>query len=111
VWQLSLTFDELRRLEAIQKLMIISGVNDYELYCSLYKLEHVNTRLDTFTYRNLYTKNIAIELLLAQTNCCHDENWNMFRNSELLRTLTYSAVLDAFKTLFCRTLFVTTNFI
>jgi len=57
VWQSSLTFDELRRLEAIQKraVMIISGANDYELYCLLSKLEQVNTRLDILT-RNSYTK-------------------------------------------------------
>jgi len=61
VWQSSLTVDELRRLEAIQKraIMIISGANDYECYCLLYKLEQVNTRLDTsnskFVYQNIAT--------------------------------------------------------
>jgi len=44
VWQSSLTVVELRRLEAIQNraIMIISGANDHELYCSLYKLEHLS---------------------------------------------------------------------
>jgi len=29
--------------------MIISGANEYEFFCSLYKLEQINTRLDTLT--------------------------------------------------------------
>jgi len=65
VWQSSLTVDELRRLEAIQKraFMFISGANDYtNFYYLLYKLEQVNTRLDTLT-RNLYTK------ILQQSDC------------------------------------------
>ena len=51
VWQSSLTVDELRRLEATQKraIMIISGASNYEFYCSLYKLEQVQTRLGTLT--------------------------------------------------------------
>jgi len=55
VWQSSLTVDELRRLEAIQKraVMIISGANDYEFYSLLYKLEQVNTRLDIW-YKEPY---------------------------------------------------------
>jgi len=49
MWQSSLTVDELRGLEAIQKraVKIISGAKDYEFYCWLYKLEQVITRLDT----------------------------------------------------------------
>jgi len=41
-----LAVDELQRVEAIQKraIMIISGANDYEFYCSLYKLKQVYTR-------------------------------------------------------------------
>jgi len=60
----SLTVDELRRLHAIQKraVMIVSGANDYEFYCLLYKLEQVNTRLDTLT-RNIYTK------ILQKSDC------------------------------------------
>jgi len=66
VWQSSLTVDELRRLEAVQKraVMIISCANDYEMYCLLYKLEEENTRLDILT-RKLYTK------ILQQSDCLH----------------------------------------
>jgi hypothetical protein len=37
VWQSSLTVDEHRQLEAVQKRAVftISGSNDYEFYCSL----------------------------------------------------------------------------
>jgi len=45
------------------------------------KLEQVNTRLDTLTL-NFYNKHC--NTVTAYTNCCHDENWIMFRNSELL---------------------------
>ena len=66
VWQSSLTVDELRRLDAIQKraTMIISDANDYEFYCSLYELDQVNTQVDTST-KNLYTK------ILQPNDCLH----------------------------------------
>jgi len=67
--------------------MIISGANDYEFYFMLYKLEQVNTYLDTST-QNLYTK--YCNRGTAYTNCRHDENWSTFRNSELSRTVIYS---------------------
>jgi len=53
----SLTVDELRTLEAIQKhaIRIITEPHDYESYCSLYHLEQVNNRLDILT-RHLYTQ-------------------------------------------------------
>jgi len=35
--------------------MIILGANDYKFYCSLYKLEQVNTRLDNLNL-NFYSK-------------------------------------------------------
>jgi len=77
--------------------MIISGANDYEFYYFfLYKLEQVNTSLENLT-RNF--KQNCCNRVPAYTNCCHDVNWkrrkrlDTTRNSELLRTLTYSAVL------------------
>jgi len=48
-------------------VMIISGANDYELYCLLYKLEPVTTCLDILT-RNYYTK------ILQQSGCLHCQN-------------------------------------
>jgi len=108
-WRLTFVFVPCE--DVIHPLIPISCfIINYEFYCSLCRLEQVNARLDTLT-QNLYSNILLQSDRLAYANCCHDENWNMFRNSELLRTLTYSAVLDAFKTLFCRTLFVTTNFI
>jgi len=88
--------------------MIISGANDNEFCCLLYKLEQLNTRLDILI-RNFLPK--YCNSVTAYTNCCHDEIWSMFRNYKLSRTLIYSSVLVAFKTLFCHMLFVTTNFI
>jgi len=66
VWQSSLTVDELRRLAGLQKraVMIISGADEYEFDCLLYKLEQVNTRLDILT-RNFYTK------ILQQSDCLY----------------------------------------
>ena len=57
VWQSSLTVDEQRKLDAIQKraIMIISGSNDYEFNCSLYDLELMQTRLDKLS-RKFYSK-------------------------------------------------------
>ena len=53
VWQSSLTVDELRRLESMQKraTMIKSVANDYEFYCFLYvyELDKVRTRLNILT--------------------------------------------------------------
>jgi len=64
----SLTVDEFRRLEAIPKraIMIISGANDYDFYCSWYKLEQLNTRLNILT-RNCYTKILQQSDMLTQT--------------------------------------------
>ena len=88
VWQSSLTVDELRRLEAIQKraIMIISGANDYEFYCSLYDLEQVNTRLDTLT-RNFYAKilqpNDCLHKLLPRRELEHVQKLRTFKNFDL----------------------------
>jgi hypothetical protein len=59
VWQSSLTVDEHRQLEAVQKraVFIISGSNDYEFYCSLYDLELIQTRLDNLS-RKFYYKTL-----------------------------------------------------
>ena len=72
-----------------------AGAIDYEFYCLLYELEHVYTRLDTPTPNFIpnYCNKVTV-----YTNCCHEKNWSMFRNSQFVRTLTYSAVLVAFKT-------------
>ena len=63
-WQSSLTVDEQRKLEAIQKraIMIISGSNDYEFNCSLYDLELMQTRLDKLSrkcYSNICNRMIV----------------------------------------------------
>ena len=57
LWQLSLTVDELRKLEAIQKraIMISSGANDYKFYYSWHELEQVKNHLHTLI-RNFCTK-------------------------------------------------------
>jgi len=70
--------------------MIISGANDNEFYCSLFKLEQqVNIRLDILT-RNCYTR------ILQQSDCLH----------KLLprRELEYVQKLRNFKNfdIFCR---------
>jgi len=68
----------------------MSGANDYKIYCLLYKLEQVNTRLDILT-RNIYTK------ILQQSDWLH----------KLLpwRDLEYVQKLRTFKNfdLFCHT--------
>jgi len=43
---------------------MISGASDYEFYCLLFKLEQVNTRLDTST-QNLYTEKLQL------SDCLH----------------------------------------
>ena len=85
VWQSSLTVDELRRLEAIQKraIMIISGANNYEFYCSLYELEQVQTRLDTLTrkfYAQILQPNDCIYRLLPRRELEHVQKRRTFKN-------------------------------
>jgi hypothetical protein len=59
VWQSSLTVNERRQLETVQKraVFIISGSDDYEFYCSLYDLELIQTRLDNLS-RKFYYKTL-----------------------------------------------------
>jgi hypothetical protein len=48
VWQSSLTLEQRRRLEDLQRraLRIISSSTDYELYCVLYNIEPISVRLN-----------------------------------------------------------------
>jgi len=89
VWQSSLTVDELRRLEKTSSYDNL-GANDYEIYCSLHKLEQVYARLDILI-QNFYTK------ILQQSDCLH--------KLLPLRDLEYVQKLRTFKNfdLFCRT--------
>jgi hypothetical protein len=56
VWQSSLSVDEQRQLEAVQKraIFIVSGSCDYEFYCSLYNLELIQTQLDNLSHKFYY---------------------------------------------------------
>ena len=91
--------------------MIISGANDYEVYCSFNMLEQVNTRLDNLT-RNCYVKllqpNDCLHKLLPRRELEHNQKLRTFKNFDV----GYSAVLVAFKkTIFCHNmLFVTTDY-
>jgi hypothetical protein len=51
VWQSSLTGEQRERIETIQRraLRIISGSNDYELYCAVYNIEPLSVRLSNLT--------------------------------------------------------------
>jgi len=77
VWQSSLTVDEFRRLEAIQKraIMIKSGAKKQRILLFLHTLEQINTRLDTLTAN--YVPKYCYRLT-AYANCCFDENWSFF---------------------------------
>ena len=65
VWQLSLTVDEQRKLEAIQKraIMITSGSNEYEFNCSLYDLELMQTRIRIIKRANFILKSCNLMIV------------------------------------------------
>jgi hypothetical protein len=51
VWQSSLTDEQRERIETIQRraLRIISGSNDYEVYCAVYYIEPLSVRFSNLT--------------------------------------------------------------
>ena len=89
VWQSSLTVDELRRLEAIQKraIMIIYGAINYEFYCSLYKLEQIQTRLRILTrkfYAKILQPNDCLYRPLPRRELEHVKKLRTFKNFDIV---------------------------
>jgi hypothetical protein len=63
--------------------MIISGTNNYEIYCSLYKLEQVLTRLDILTrtfYAKILQPNNCLYKLLSQRELEHVQKLRTYKN-------------------------------